>query len=365
MKILIVNTNPTQREGMTNVIFNLLENINVPDLKFGYVSINNPDQSFVEKLRNLHCQLHVIPRRLKSIHLYFLALSKIASGYDAIHVHGNSATIAIDLCAAAKAGVKHRIAHSHNTSCKMFFADKLLRPLFYKLCNGKLACGIEAGRWLYGHRNFQIIKNGIDTKRFQFNESKRKAIRDSLGWEDKIIVGHVGNFVEAKNHKLIFEIIKIANKTNKDIKLICIGSGRLFDSAKAHINSLSLNNHIYLSGSISNPEDYMSAMDIILMPSLHEGLPLTLVEEQANGLTCLVADTITKEADLTGNIHYLSLQDEPEIWSQKLLKIVSTIDNDRISNSRINIRKIKDKGYDINIESKKLVDFYRNLVQSR
>lgn len=362
MKVLIVNTSPTKREGVTNVIFNLLENMKAEDIQFGYVSINTPPMEYIEKLKKVNCKLYVIPRTIRGVYQYVKSLSKAAKNYDVVHVHGNSATLAIDLLAAAKAGVKIRIAHCHNTSCKMFFADKLLRPLFYKLCNGKLACGIEAGRWLYGHRNFQIIKNGIDTKRFQFNESKRKAIRDSLGWEDKIIVGHVGNFVEAKNHKLIFEIIKIANKTNKDIKLICIGSGRLFDSAKAHINSLSLNNHIYLSGSISNPEDYMSAMDIILMPSLHEGLPLTLVEEQANGLTCLVADTITKEADLTGNIHYLSLQDEPEIWSQKLLKLVSTIDNDRISNSRINIRKIKDKGYDINIESKKLVDFYRNLV---
>lgn len=192
MKVLIVNTNPTNYEGVTNVIFNLLENINRPEIQFGYVSINNPNKEFINRLNNINCNLYVVPRKIKKINTYIRTLSKIARNYDIIHVHGNSATLAIDLLAAKIGDIRYRLAHSHNTSCKMVIADKLLRPLFYTLCNKRLACGYDAGKWLYGNRPFDIIQNGINTSRFRFNQIKRDEIRKVLGWEDKIIIGHVG-----------------------------------------------------------------------------------------------------------------------------------------------------------------------------
>lgn len=362
MKILIVNTNPTQRDGITNVIFNLLQNIKDTQLQFGYVSMNTPDEVFISRLDNLSCKLYVIPRTIKNIHRYISKLSDISRHYDMIHVHGNSATLAIELLAAKNGGIKHRVAHSHNTSCKMVFADKLLRPIFYRLCNGRLACGRDAGKWLYGNRPFQIIQNGINTSRFRFDESKRTAIRKSLGWKDKIIIGHVGNFVEAKNHKFIFEVIKSTIHKNKDIRLVCVGGGRLMEEAKDFISGNGLIDYVHITGSINNPEEYMSAMDIVLMPSIHEGLPLTLIEEQANGLNCLVSDTITIEANLTGSLHFLSLSEPVDSWSDTLLRILSQKAIERPSTSDINISTIKDKGYDIATEAYKLSVYYNQKI---
>lgn len=361
MKILIVNTNSTKRDGITNVIFNLLENIDRHGINFGYVSINSPSKEFVERLDALNCKLYVVPRKIRDIIEYIKCLSVLAREYDVIHVHGNSATLTIELFAAKLAGVKYRIAHSHNTKCKMVFADKLLRPLFYKLCNGRLACGKEAGRWLYGNRNFEIIKNGVNTSKFRFDIEKRNAIRNSKGWQDKIVIGHVGNFVEAKNHRFILDVIKSAIFKNDNIRLVCVGSGRLMESSKEYAESLNLNGYIYFTGSVNNPEDYMSVMDLILMPSTHEGLPLTLVEEQSNGLQCLVSDVITSEANLTGGLHFLSLNDPIEKWGDKLLELVTPKVDDRTMISDRNIEQIKEKGYDISTEAKKLSDFYRNL----
>lgn len=364
MKILIVNTNPTKREGITNVIFNLLENIKDNHLQFGYVSMNTPDAVFISRLEDLNCKLYVVPRKIKDIPHYAYRLSEIAKDYNAIHVHGNSATLAIDLLAAKMGGIRHRIAHSHNTSCKMVVADKLLRPLFYKLCNGRLACGKDAGKWLYGYRTFQIVQNGINTYRFRFDETKRAAIRKTLGWEDKKVIGHVGNFVEAKNHRFIIEVIKSTIGKNKDIRLVCVGGGRLMDETRNLIKEQGLTDYIHITGSIDNPEDYMSAMDMVLMPSIHEGLPLTLVEEQANGLICLVSDAITTEADLTANLHFLPLSESANIWSNKLLEVLSQINQDRHTTSLESIQSIKEKGYDISTEAHKLSEFYKGLMKN-
>lgn len=361
MKILIINTNPTKREGITSVIFNQLENIKDQTLQFGYVSINTPEDEFIQRLKNINCKLYVLPRNIKKISTYISRLSKIAKDYDVIHVHGNSATLAIDLLAAKIGGIRYRLAHSHNTSCKMIIADKLLRPMFYKLCNGRLACGKDAGKWLYGNRKFEIIRNGINTSRFRFNQNKRAEIRKSLGWEDKIIIGHVGNFVEAKNHKFIFEIIKSAINKNPNIRLVCVGGGRLKEIAKDYLCGLGLNDYVHITDSVDNPEEYMSAMDAVLMPSIHEGLPLTLVEEQANGLRCLVSDAITKEADLTGNLYFLSLSQPMDVWSNELLKIVSERNNERTIISEKSITAIKDKGYDISTEAHKLSMYYKTI----
>lgn len=361
MKILIVNTVPTQRDGMTNVILNLLENISDPDVHFGYVSINKPEKEFMERFRELNCKQYIAPRSLRGIFKYIKSLSVIAKDYDAIHVHGNSATLAIDLYAAFIAGVKNRIAHSHNTSCKMVIADKVLRPVFYRLCNGRLACGIDAGKWLFGNRRFEVVRNGINTSKFRFDPQKRHEIRKMLGWEDKTVIGHIGNFVEAKNHKFIFDIIKSAISKKHEVRLICVGGGNLLVDSREYIRNIGIENYVHLTGSISNPEDYMSAMDVILMPSLHEGLPLTLVEEQANGLKCIVSDAITTEADLTGNLYFQSLDSSADDWADKLIEMVSGSEKDRKAESNRCITLIKGNGYDISTESRKLYEFYKSL----
>lgn len=363
MKILIVNTNPTKREGITNVVFNLLDNIAYSNLQFGYVSINTPENYFIQRLNELNCKLYILPRNYRNFFLYFSHLSKIAKDYDAVHVHGNSATLAIELFAAKIGGVKYRIAHSHNTSCKMVVADKILRPLFYTLCNGKLACGKDAGKWLYGNRPFQIIRNGIDTFRFKFNDTNREKIRKILGWQDKIVIGHIGNFVEAKNHNFIFEVLKSCLRKNENVRLACVGGGRLMNNAQHNIREMGLTERVHITGSVNNPEDYMSAMDVILMPSIHEGLPLTLVEEQANGLSCLVSDAITTEADLTGRLHFFSLSESAENWSDKLLDLVENLNSDRTGVSCQSISSIKEKGYDITTEAQKLCNFYKNFIR--
>ena len=95
------------------------------------------------------------------------------------------------------------------------------------------------------------------------------------------------------------------------------------------------------------------------MPSLYEGLPLSLIEQQANGLRCIVSDTVTSEADKTGNLSFLSLKAPLEDWVQEIIKH-NAKDREDISNNAI--RNITIAGYNINEEAKKLKDIYLHLI---
>lgn len=333
MRILYVNTVPTSKNGITNVIFNLLTHMPRNNIDFGYVSINKPDEAYANLIKNNNLKLYIIPRNYKSPIRYIRQLSKVAKDYDIMHVHGNSATMVLEMCAAKLAGVNVRIAHSHNTTCSMKLIDKLMRPLFYNLCNGRMACGKEAGLWLFNNNEFTILNNGVDTKRFRFDPIKREKIRKELGLDNKIIIGNVGNFVTQKNHSFLIDVFKELTKTNPKLQLLLLGSGPLLGDIQNQIHNLDLDKRVIFAGSVDNPEVYMSAMDLVIMPSLFEGLPLTLVEEQANGLQCIVADTITRDADMTGNLKFLSLDSPISEWVSEIEDTVSNHNIDRMEMS--------------------------------
>ncbi len=358
MKVLLVNTVPTERNGVTGVVFNCLRAFRCDDMHVDLVAINEPDKSFTDAMEEVNGKVYVIPREIRHPLKYVRRLTKIARGYDIIHVHGNSATMVLEMVAARLAGVRLRIAHSHNTTCSMKSIDRIFRPLFYALCNARLACGVEAGKWLYGKRNFKVLNNGIDTGRFRYDSVKRTEIRKHLGIGDSYVIGHVGNFVEQKNHGFLIEVFHEILRLHPDARLMLLGSGALMDSIKTKAVNLGIIDRIIFLGSKDNPQDYFNAMDMVIMPSLFEGLPLTLVEEQANGLTVLAADTITADSDMTGLVNFESLEDSPSEWAKHAAKILESSVHDDNTSAKA-IKMIKSAGYDIAGVAESLLAFYR------
>ena len=368
MRILLVCTVPTGKSGIPNVIFNLIENMDKDGMEIGYVSINRPDDQYAKRLSRIGVKLYTIPRKMTNPIKYILNLAKVAKNYDVMHVHGNSATMLLEMIAAGLGGVKTRASHAHSTSCAMKLCDKICRPIFYLLCNCRFACSEAAGKWLFGNRNFIVIRNGIDTQKFKFNISYRNQIRSGLDIGDGLLVGHIGNFVDAKNHAFIIDVFSEIIKINEGAKLLLLGDGELLEGIKSKVRDLDLTDRVIFAGSVVDPEVYMSAMDVIVMPSIYEGMPLTLVEEQANGLDCIVSDVITREADLTGNIHYLSLDESPRLWASEIINVgCGSIDN-RADKSNNAISEICRKNYDIFNISNDLKKYYTsrlNLIERK
>lgn len=356
----MVCTVPTDKSGIPMVIFNLLSAIRQDEVEFGYVAINEPSDFYKEKLNKLGVKLYVIPRKLSNPIKYIRDLTQVSKDYDIIHVHGNSATMVLEMVAAKLGGIKYRMAHSHNTECNQRVIDFLARPLFYSLCNGRLACGVEAGKWLYRNRDFKVINNGIETQKFKFNPHVRTEMRERLGWGNNRIVGHIGNFVPQKNHEFIIKVFNELVKQDPDARLLLLGGGPLRQVVETQINDLHLADRVLLVGSVDNPQDYLNAMDIVLMPSRFEGLPLTLVEAQANGLKELIADTITKDVNISGNIKYLPLSLNEAIWAETLREMLSVPD-DRSAVSHKAVLDTVNHGYDITYAGQELVDYYTSI----
>ncbi len=358
-RILIVNTVPTERNGITNVMLNYYCAMDKHDLKIDFVFINQPTKYYLDLLSKNNSKYYILSRSMSNIFFYAYNIYKIARNYDVIHVHGNSATMAFEIIAARLAGTKRRLAHGHSSSCKYRVLDKILRIPLYLFCNERISCGDKAGKWLYGKLEYKLLKNGIITSKYIFNESMRQHIRVKESWDEKtIVIGHIGNFLAVKNHSFLLELFSKLTKIDERYRLALIGSGPLLYQTQQLAQNLGITDKVSFLGSISNVNEYLNAIDIVIMPSLYEGFPLTLIEEQACGLRCIVSDVISEETNITGNVFYLSLSNNnQDNWINLLQQIIDTQQN-RTDLSKRAVQQIRDSGYDMTELSNDLKTLY-------
>lgn len=363
IKILLINTVPTGKNGITNVLFNYLRAMDTADMQMDLVAINQPDDYYVNEVEKKGGHVYVLPRLHGTIS-YWMALYNLIreNRYDAVHIHGNSHTTILELSAAKFAECKVRIVHAHSTKCSHIVVHRLLKPIFNSLYTCGIACGEAAGKFMYGNNPFDIINNGVDTEKFAFNQNYRDAIRNKHNLHGCKVIGHVGYFSEVKNHFWIIEIFRNLVKKDNTCRLLLIGDGKLKSVITEMAKDYGIIDRIIFTGNINNVDEYLNAMDLVLMPSLYEGLPLSLIEQQANGLICIVSDRITQEVDKSGNIHFVSLSVPSEEWANIVLdKLNSKIERGKKSIKAIeNIEKC---GYSIHKEAKKLYGYYnKNLI---
>lgn len=238
--------------------------------------------------------------------------------------------VSIDMLKFAKqAGIPVRIIHSHSSSTQQAINQKL--SLFHRLSEKHnrrvldhyathfFACSKIAGDWMFDGRPFTIIKNGISLSTYQFSEESHKGIRKILGLiDDDMLVGIIGRLSPQKNPLFTVEILNALLKKNTSAKAIFLGDGELRDQVESKLKEKALQDQVFLQGNVDNVNEWLSAMDILLMPSLFEGMPFVLVEAQANGLPCIVSSTVSAEADLTGLIQFVDLKESPDVWADRI-----------------------------------------------
>lgn len=264
----------------------------------------------------------------------------------------------LEFLPALLGGTKERIAQSHNTGNLFPVIDKVLRPLFHKLVTKRLACGEDAGKYMYGKRPFTIIQNGINCNEFQYDDNKRSVIRNELHIDNNKVLGHIGLFIPEKNHRFLLAVFKKLVSIDPTWKLMLFGKGDLESEIKEQIESLELTDKVLFMGIKDNVGDYLSAMDIFVFPSLHEGLPFVVLEAQANGLSCILADTIPKQVDLTGNVDFLPLDVSADEWAGYILDKYDDDLSRRLKSSKKSIDDIIGKHYDMNHKAQILSKIY-------
>lgn len=357
-RVLIVSTVGLIYDGITSVILSNLQSMDRTGLDIYIASTIKAEPNIVDQLINLGCTIVDFPDRRKNPKAYFFELWRFIKDkrIEVIHANGNSATLAVEMLAAKLGGCKKRIAHSHNTRCNQIRADKILRPLFYATYTDALACGEDAGKWLYKNRPFTVLKNGRDVDRFKFDDAKRQTMRKQLDIGENLAVGHVGGFVPQKNHGFLLQIYKSLVEKDPTVKLFMIGDGILHQEIKDKAEKLGLMKNLVFTGNIDNVPDYLNAMDVMVLPSLFEGLPLAVIEWQINGLPVIMSDTITKECIFTHNVKQMSLQDSTNKWADEIYALAKK--ENRKQQSKNGIKAVTEAGYNIKNDAKELRRLY-------
>jgi glycosyltransferase involved in cell wall biosynthesis len=337
--------------GVEAVVMRYYRNIDKNQIQFDFITCSPTKQRYDDEIVELGGKIYRLPSRSKKPFSYINNLKKIIqeNNYSIVHIQQNSASMAMDAFVAKQCGVKTIIGHSHNTSCHVLWQHYLFKPFVNSLITNRFACSKEAGEWVFGNRQgVQIINNALDIDRYYFDEEIRNTYRKEFNLQDKYVIGFVGRLEKQKNVGRLIEIFKKIRNENSILLIIGDGSEKneLLDKSKE------FKDRILFLGKRDDVEKLMSVMDVFVLPSLYEGLPLVLIEAQAAGLSCVRSSSIPSGADITDRVYAVDLKDSDEKWADVILN-VKQFDRTTVK------EQIQKSGYDIKIEAKKLEEFYK------
>jgi len=354
--------------GMETLIMNLYRNIDRAQTQFDFAVHMQKEGDFDQEIKSLGGRIYYFPPMRKNPYKYRKAWDVFFESHieeiDVIHFHTNSLANIIALKSAFIHNIPIRIVHSHSTYSnkgKLQILNNILHKHNQKrldrYVNRLIACSEKAAHWLFGGMELkglkvQIIKNGVDTKYFSYNQIIRDNIRKELNIENFTVIGHIGKFIPVKNHSFLLDIFNEITKIDHSAILLLIGDGPLYNEIIEKSKKLSLNDKIMFLGVRNDIRDLIMGMDLFLMPSLYEGLPVSMIEVQAVGLSALISDTITKEVIINENVKSLSLEVPSDLWVKAAYEMLCK--NERI----IEKKKLLNAGYDI----KSSVDKYLEII---
>lgn len=363
IKIFHILTSGLGKDGISSSQLVFFKNMDMERFEIIVAAVHNNDQDTINSFRQCGCTVIEFPDRKANVGRYFLSLLKVLKNIkpEIVHVHGSSAIMSIDLLAALIAGVKIRIAHSRNTTADNLKIDKLFRPIFKCLYTDAFACGNDAGEWLFGTRAFTVIHNGKDFEKFSYDLKKREDQRRRFFLEDKIVVGHVGVFNNQKNHEFLIKVFYEFQKENPNSVLYLIGNGnQLLKRRKEQVKELGICDKVIFAGGVNDVPERLQAMDIMVFPSLFEGLPNVVLEWQAEGLPALISDKITRECAPASFVEFASVDEKPTVWAKKMEEMLNKY-KDRKIQAVQGTNALREKGFDIKDAVKQLESIYEGL----
>ena len=315
--------------GVESVIMNYYRHLDHSKVQFDFICDEDSTRIPYDEIKKLGGRVFLVPK-YQNLPKYLKVLEKLFKENQYRIVHSNINTLSVfPLYAAKKAGVPIRISHSHSTSnpkeWKRNLIKNILRPFSKRYATDYFACSELAGRYLFGNKTFdqgevKIIHNAIDIEKFKFDEVARKKLRKELGIKDStVVIGHVGRFVQQKNHTFLVDVFNEYHRKKPDSKLLLVGSGPLENEIKKKVERLDLEDSVLFLGQRDDINKLYSVMDVFCLPSLYEGLPVVGVEAQAAGLPCVFSDKITDI--IINNNSYLTTIDRPGILLNHLFKI--------------------------------------------
>lgn len=351
--------------GAESMIMNLYRKIDRSKVQFDFLVHTDKKCFFDEEIKELGGRVYSVPYyNVVNTIQYNKAVENFFLNHPEYHiVHGHLGSCSHIYLKIAKKHGCFTIAHGHNTKPEFSVKNVLYRYYTFKtrkIADYFMGCSKAALLYRYGNdiaNNSQkscVFNNAIDTDLYIFNEKNREKYRNELKIQDTFVIGHIGRFSHAKNHRYLLEIFSLFHKKYKNSKLLLIGDGALRTKLENKIRELHLSSAVIMTGVRDDVPKLLSAMDVFLLPSLYEGLGIVAVEAQAAGVHAICADSLPEESKLTPYIEYASINEKPEYWASLIEKYIDGYPHLNFK------RNIVEAGYDINQTVKILEEFYIN-----
>lgn len=344
-------------EGISYFTCNLMSGINTD--KFDITVIMAVDDNGIPQAREHEilgygikilrtCDLQSV-KRIRE-HLKLLKQHLIKTGpYDVIHVNMDTLS-GLNLKVAKQMGIQNRICHSHKSKGRKIENPvkrvgvaayrNTMKRYIAKYATTMIGCSDLANEYMYGKHPSQVVLNGIDTKKFLNTPINVNAYKKSLGIpEHKKVIATVARIVAIKNPFFTIEVVKKLSEMRQDFVFLWVGIGTHENSVKEKIKEYGLEKYFIFTGVRNDVAEILHCCEAFLLPSFFEGLPISVVEAQCAGCTCLVSDTVTRQIDGgKGKCAFLPITgDDVALWSDKLNTIVS--DNNKVLLSAEDVQK--------------------------
>lgn len=286
------------------------------------------------------------------------------NGYSTVHVHMTTLSF-VALAAAKSAGVPRRICHSHSTANPhegwKYAVKMLIRPLPKLFATDLAGCSELAIRWLYGAKcadKAVLVHNAVDLDRYRVSDGYAVEAKKRLGLSGRKVIGFAGRFERQKNLPWLIDVFAEVARRRDDAVLVLAGAGSEKQMLLRRAEEKGIADKIFFFGKVEDVNALYAAMDIFVLPSLFEGLPLVAIEAQAAGLFCLMSDNITREAAVTDNCAFLPLDDVNE-WADSVLAVLEAARN------YDGPEALSGGPYDIRLEAKKLEELYSRVPERK
>lgn len=351
------------RGGAENAIMNYYRHIDRDKVQFDFLLTEQSKCQFEDEILSLGGRVFRVPvLTIKNPFPYLTGVWRFYKShpeYRIVHSHTSSKSF-FPLLIAKYAGIPIRICHSHGSRSEVGVNGKIrnfLKPFLKTVATHFVACGRDAALWLYGDHflkkgSIVLFPNVIEAGHFDYDEKVRDNLRRSLGIKDStVVLGCTARFSAVKNHSFLLSLFKEFHNRVTDSVLLLVGDGELRDEILLLISSLGIKDSVIMPGVVSNVSDYEQAMDFFLLPSINEGIPLSLIEAQVSGLRCFVSEGVPRESDKTGLVSFLSLDEGPEYWARQIADNIEYHRNSHLDD-------IVKAGYDAPTSAQKLEQFY-------
>ena len=368
LRILQVVDKLTPDSGVAGVVMRYHDAIDKKQIVFDFLVHEEPDLRIRRRLEKDGSKIFVAPPlRLAALVPYLRFLRRFYGEHpEYAIVHGHLPNAAPFYLGMARAiGVPVRIVHCHNTRSGDTAPKRIRNSLLFKLiplcANVRCACSEAAAKFLYGGRGgrvkrpYHLVRNALPLEPYRFRPDVRERTRGELGLgADRLVVGHIGRMCPQKNQAFLLKIFAAFYTKHKNAVLMLIGDGELHEALRRQARELVPEEAVLWLGVRTDVPALLQAMDVFVLPSLYEGLPLAALEAQASGLPCLLSANITEEARIVPALaQYISLQKTPAEWAALIQPR-----RERASDTG---RFFAAAGYDIFTEAAKLATLYEKL----